>query len=70
MKASNLVKLRNKLGLTPGYCANGMHVTRQTIYNIENGSTKKDSSLYFYELYLKEIKRQREYAKAHRENRG
>lgn len=66
MKPSNLKRLRLDLDLTIGYCANGMHVTRQTVYNIENGTTKKESSLYFYELFLKEVKRRKEYAADHR----
>ena len=67
MKPSNLKKLRLSLDLTPGYCAKGMHITRQTIYNIENGTTKAESSRYFYELYLKDIKRRRDYARERRE---
>ena len=67
MKPSNLKRLRLSLDLTPGYCANGMHVSRQTIYNIENGTTKAESSRYFYELYLKDVKRRRDYARERRE---
>ena len=67
MKPSNLKRLRLDLGLTPGYCANGMGVSRQTIYNIENGTTKAESSRYFYELYLKDVKRRRDYARERRE---
>ena len=67
MKPSNLKRLRLDLGLTPGYCANGMGVSRQTICNIENGTTKAESSRYFYELYLKDVKRRRDYARERRE---
>lgn len=66
MKPSNLKKLRLDIGLTPGYCANGMGVSRQTIYNIENGKSP-ESTIYFYELYLKDVKRRRDYAKKKRE---
>lgn len=66
MQPSNLKKLRLSLDLTPGYCANGMHVSRQTIYNIEDGKTPMSTN-YFYELYLKDVKRRREYAHQRRE---
>ena len=66
MKPSNLKRLRLSLDLTPGYCANGMHVSRQTIYNIEEGKVPM-STMYFYELYLKDVKRRRELAREWRE---
>lgn len=66
MKPSNLKKLRLDLGLTPGYCANGMRVSRQTIYNIEEGKVPM-STMYFYELYLKDVKRRRDLAREWRE---
>lgn len=69
MKPSNLKRLRIDLGLTPGYCANGMGVSRQTIYNIEDGKVPM-STMYFYELYLKDVKRRREYARQRREQSG
>ena len=69
MKPSNLKRLRLSLDLTPGYCANGMHVSRQTIYNIEDGKVPM-STMYFYELYLKDVKRRREYARQRREQSG
>lgn len=61
MKPSNLKAIRLDLGLSRGACAEGMSVTRQTIYNIESGKSKK-SSEYFYELYLKNLRRARQYA--------
>ena len=67
MKPRNLKKLRLKLGLSPQVCAAEMGLTRQTIHNIEAGRTTKDSSLYYYELYLKEIKRRRDYERAHQQ---
>lgn len=67
MKPSNLKRLRLNLDLTIGRCADDMHVSRQTLYNIENGTVCKDSTMLLYELYLKEIKRQRDYAHMKRE---
>ena len=43
--------------MTVGGCAEQMGLTRQTIINIESGKTTKESSLKYYELYLKEIRR-------------
>lgn len=52
--------MRIELGLTIGKCAEDMRVDRQTIINIEQGRTKKESSLQHYELYLKDVRRKRE----------
>lgn len=60
MLARNLRKMRIELGLTIGKCAEDMRVDRQTIINIEQGRTKKESSLQHYELYLKDVRRKRE----------
>jgi predicted transcriptional regulator len=65
MKPQNLKRLRISLGLTCGFCAEGMGVTRQTINNIENGKSCKASE-YFYELYLKEVKRVKKYSRDRR----
>lgn len=65
MLSSNLKKLRTSLCLTPAEVGEGMGLTRQTIYRIEDGTAKKSNTL-FYELYLKDIKRKREYAAEHR----
>ena len=59
MKPSNLKKLRIGLGLTIGRCADEMGLTRQTIINLETGKTTKPSSLKFYELYLKDVRRKK-----------
>lgn len=53
MKYQNLKKLRISLGITVGKAAEEMFVTPQTICNIESGRTVKESSLFYYELYLK-----------------
>ena len=60
MKARNLRKLRISLGLTVGGCAEQMGLTRQTIVNIESGKTTKESSLKYYEMYLKEVRRKQQ----------
>ena len=67
MKPTNLKKLRLSLNLTPQACANEMGITRQTVHNMEAGRTTKSASLYYYELYLKEVKRRRDYAREHRQ---
>lgn len=66
MTADNLKKLRIELGLTIGRCAEDMKFSRQTIYNLENGLVAKPSTLKYYELYLKEVRRMRNYANNHR----
>lgn len=63
-------KLRRKrisLGLTQGRCAKEMELTRQTINSLETGRIKKRSSYVFYDLYLKDVERRREYSKMMRE---
>ena len=66
MLPRNLKKLRLELGLTQGYCAEQMHLSRQTILNIEKGKVTRDATLYYYELYLKRKRDdvQRELARA------
>lgn len=66
MRADNLKRLRLELGLTLGRAADEMKFSRQTLYNIENGLVKKESTLHYYELYLKDVRRKREYAAQHR----
>lgn len=63
MLPKNLKKLRLDLGLTMGGCADGMGVSRQTIYRLETGAVEKDATYLFYELYLKDVKRKRDYAR-------
>lgn len=61
MKPENLKRLRISLGRTIGKCAEDMNVSRQTLYNLEQGRPVKQSTLTYYELYLKSIKRDRDY---------
>lgn len=61
MKPENLKRLRISLGRTIGKCADDMNVSRQTLYNLEQGRPVKQSTLTFYELYLKSVKRDRDY---------
>jgi transcriptional regulator with XRE-family HTH domain len=63
MNPRDLRKLRLSLGLSPRVCAADMGVTRQTVYNLESGRTTKEASLYYYELYLQEVKRRRDDAR-------
>lgn len=63
MNPRNLRKLRLSLGLSPQVCAADMGITRQTIHNLESGRTTKEASLYYYELYLQEVKRRRDNAR-------
>lgn len=61
MKEAIWFKLtRIRLDLNCEDMANRMHVTKQTISNIETGKTTTESSLYYYELVLEQIKRERE----------
>lgn len=66
MKKENLRKLRVSLGLTQGGCARDMGVSRQTVYNLETNPVSKEASLKYYELYLKDVKRRRDYAQSKR----
>lgn len=67
MRKENLKKLRLNLHLTQGAVAEGMGLTRQTVDNIESGRSHKPASLLFYELYLKDQRRRRDYAKMKRQ---
>lgn len=67
MKVGNLKRLRIALGITLGKAAEDMKLSRQTLYNIENGAVAKESTLNYYELYLKDVRRQREYAAERRD---
>ena len=66
MKPSNLKKLRNELGVTQGYCANKMHLHLRTIQRIEDGECKNQSTLNYYELFLKNEKSIKDYRLNHR----
>lgn len=61
MNPENLKRLRVSLGMTIGKCADDMNVSRQTLYNLESGKPVKPSTLTYYELYLKNVKRDRDY---------
>ena len=61
MKPENLKRLRISLGRTIGKCADDMNVSRQTLYNLEQGKPVKPSTMTYYELYLKSVKRDRDY---------
>lgn len=65
MKPENLRKLRMTLGLTKGKVAEDMLISRPTVDHLEDGSAKP-ATLQYYELYLKEERRKRLYAKEHR----
>lgn len=67
MKVGNLKRLRIDLGITLGKAAEDMKLSRQTLYNIENGAVTKESTLNYYELYLKDVRRRREYATERRD---
>lgn len=61
MNPENLKRLRVSLGMTIGKCADDMNVSKQTLYNLESGKSVKPSTLTYYELYLKSVKRDRDY---------
>lgn len=61
MNPENLKRLRVSLGRTIEKCADDMNVSRQTLYNLESGKPVKQSTLTYYELYLKNVKRDRDY---------
>lgn len=67
MKVDNLKRLRIALGITLGKAAEDMKLSRQTLYNIENGAVAKESTLNYYELYLKDVRCRREYAAERRD---
>ena len=65
MKPENLRKLSVTLGLTKGKVAEDMLISSPTVDHLEDGSAKP-ATLQYYELYLKEERRKRLYAKEHR----
>jgi len=65
MRPSSLKRLRLSIGVSCEEVAKQMHLTRQTVYNMEEGKTN-EAGLHHLELTLKDMKRQRDYAKDHR----
>lgn len=68
MRRESLKRLRLSIPLTLTYCAEGMHISRQTLGNLESGRVQCEATMQHYELYLKDVKRQRQYAAERRAN--
>ena len=67
MSPSAMQHLRYSLGYTIKHCADDMGLSAKTLADVESGKNTRYANRYYYELYLKERKRQRVYAEMRRE---